>query len=178
MKDKKPSRIILFNYPKEIIEKEYVEKQKSFRELEKELKLNWRTIKKLLNYYWIPIRYWAEAIKSQWIWEKWERRRLNDRNNSEYRIITTDWYYEIRFDWEHRSLNRGRVKEHILIMEDMIGRRLEKWEVVHHKDWNKLNNLPSNLQLMTASEHNKLHWKEMIKDNKGKIIKKSLPVIK
>jgi len=175
MPEKWVSRITLHRYPKEIIEREYQSKQKSFRQVCSELVMNWRTLKKLLNYYWIPIRYWTEAVATQWIWEKWERRRLKDRANIKHRIITTDWYYEIRFDWEHKSLDRWRVKEHILVMEDLIWRRLEKWEVVHHKDGNKLNNLPSNLQLMTASDHNKLHRKEMQIGSHWQIIwKKSL----
>lgn len=164
------SKAILKKYPRELIKAEYVKDKKSFREICNNLWFNWRTLKKLLLYYWIKIRYWAEAIKTQWIGDKWEARRYSDRVNSKYRTMTVDWYYEIRFDWEHKSLNRGRVKEHILIMEDLIWRRLEKWEVVHHKDWNKLNNLPSNLELMTASEHNKLHWKDLIKDEKWSII--------
>jgi hypothetical protein len=146
-------------YSKELLQKEYQEKQKSYRQITKELWINGRTLWKLLSYYRIPTRHWSEAIKSQRYWKKWQQRRRSDRNNARDRIITTDWYYEIKFDWEHRSLNKGRVKEHILIMEDLIWRRLEKWEVVHHIDLNKLNNLPSNLQLMTASEHHKLHWK-------------------
>jgi len=170
MPNKWVSRLALHRFPKSVLEVMYLEKKKSYREICNELELNWRTLKKLLLYYNIPIRYWAEAIKAQWIWDKWEERRLNDRLNSKYKTITTDWYYAIRFDWKHRSLDRKRVKEHILIMEDLIGRRLVKWEVVHHKDWNKLNNLPSNLEMMTASEHNKLHRNDMLKDENGTII--------
>ena len=48
---------------------------------------------------------------------------------------------------------------HDLVVEAIIGRRLEKHEVVHHKDQNRKNNDPSNLQLMTRSEHQKLHMK-------------------
>jgi len=41
--------------------------------------------------------------------------------------------------------------------------RFIKWVVVHHKDYNKLNNNPTNLQYMVGSDHTKLHndnvWK-------------------
>lgn len=46
---------------------------------------------------------------------------------------------------------------HVVAMEKVIGRRLFANEVVHHKDENKTNNVLSNLQLMTRSEHTKHH---------------------
>ena len=49
------------------------------------------------------------------------------------------------------------VGEHILIMEKTIGRRLKKGEVVHHINGIKTDNRIENLQLMTNSEHVKLH---------------------
>ncbi len=47
--------------------------------------------------------------------------------------------------------------EHRVIGELLAGRRLERWEHVHHKDENKHNNDPSNLEIMTASEHLRHH---------------------
>ena len=65
-----------------------------------------------------------------------------------------------------RVLNHPRVKgssgyvaEHVLIMEQHIGRYLEPDEVVHHIDGDKLNNVISNLQLLTRKEHAHLHGK-------------------
>lgn len=47
--------------------------------------------------------------------------------------------------------------EHRLVMEAVLGRRLKRSEVVHHLDENKKNNKPGNLELLTRSEHGKLH---------------------
>lgn len=58
-----------------------------------------------------------------------------------------------------RGEHKGRT-EHVIIIESMIGRRIKRNEHVHHKDRNKLNNHPSNLQLLTISEHASLHRKE------------------
>ena len=45
-------------------------------------------------------------------------------------------------------------------MEKKLGRPLEKGEIVHHKDEDKKNNKPSNLELMASqSQHAKHHAK-------------------
>ena len=63
---------------------------------------------------------------------------------------------------------------HVVIMEKIIGRRLYSNECVHHKDGNKLNNDVCNLELMTKSEHSRLHGKENYKkrkiDKKGRFV--------
>ncbi|MFC3638183.1 HNH endonuclease signature motif containing protein [Camelimonas fluminis] len=46
---------------------------------------------------------------------------------------------------------------HKIVAEWKIGRRLLPDEVVHHADRNKLNNDPNNLEVMTSSEHARLH---------------------
>lgn len=48
----------------------------------------------------------------------------------------------------------GYVLEHRLVMEHILGRYLLPTEVVHHKDRNKLNNSPDNLELFSSNaEH-------------------------
>jgi hypothetical protein len=49
------------------------------------------------------------------------------------------------------------IPEHRLVTEEAIGRQLTHQEVIHHKDFNKRNNSPSNLVLFkTQKEH--AHW--------------------
>lgn len=55
-----------------------------------------------------------------------------------------------------RGPDKGR-SQHVTVMESAIGRRLRANEVVHHIDRNRANNDISNLQLMTRSEHTRLH---------------------
>jgi len=50
---------------------------------------------------------------------------------------------------------------HRFIMEQILERKLEKWEDVHHKDGNKKNNHPDNLEVLSKSEHTKLHWEKL-----------------
>jgi hypothetical protein len=48
--------------------------------------------------------------------------------------------------------------QHRVVMERIIGRPLKSREVVHHKDGNKRNNSPDNLELLPSrAEHNKIH---------------------
>lgn len=51
---------------------------------------------------------------------------------------------------------------HRVVMEQTLGRPLAKGEIVHHKDGNKLNNDPSNLEVMTQSEHVREHIAAML----------------
>lgn len=58
----------------------------------------------------------------------------------------------------------GRImREHRWVMEQMIGRRLTREEEVHHKDRDRTNNSPHNLQLFSCHrDHMKLHHAEGI----------------
>jgi hypothetical protein len=68
-------------------------------------------------------------------------------------------------------LTRKHVLEHRYKMEKKLGRKLSTSEHVHHKkQGSKADNRYSNLQLLTASEHGKLHYEACPKT--GRIVKK------
>jgi hypothetical protein len=52
---------------------------------------------------------------------------------------------------------QGYVFEHRLVAAEKLGRWLTDDEIVHHEDEDKLNNDPSNLIVMSQSEHYKEH---------------------
>ena len=58
------------------------------------------------------------------------------------------------------KVNGKKIDEHRYIMEQYLGRKLEKDEVVHHKDGNKRNNNIENLELTTRSKHSREHQLE------------------
>jgi len=57
-------------------------------------------------------------------------------------------------------INGKYIYEYTYIMEQHIGRKLTKGEVIHHINGNVNDNKIDNLQLMTVSEHMKLHAKQ------------------
>lgn len=66
-------------------------------------------------------------------------------------------YIEIKKPNHHRTRKNGYVFEHILVAEEMIGRKLKPNEHVHHINGIKTDNRPENLKVLDAGEHTRLH---------------------
>jgi len=66
--------------------------------------------------------------------------------------------------WGIQRACGNTFQEHRLISEFWLKRRLDKNEVVHHKDRNGLNNFFTNLEVMEKRDHNKLHSIDMLGD--------------
>lgn len=81
-----------------------------------------------------------------------------------------DGYRAVYLPDHPHSSKEGYVMEHILVMEESIGRYLKKGEVVHHKNHIRSDNRIENLQLMTFEEHARLHMKERWEKKKGERI--------
>ncbi len=68
-------------------------------------------------------------------------------------------YWCIPSDNHPKAYAKGYYYEHILIAEKKIGRLLDTTiETVHHKDGDKLNNNPDNLEVTTRVKHANYHW--------------------
>ena len=63
----------------------------------------------------------------------------------------------------YRNLKRdGRtIKEHRLVMEKKLGRKLRSYEDVHHRNADTFDNTESNLVLLTKRAHRSLHSKKL-----------------
>lgn len=84
--------------------------------------------------------------------------------------IIRNGYVWVKVKTHPQSNYGGYVREHILVMEKKIRRFLFLDEVVHHIDFNPLNNKFKNLQLMKDKEHKALHAKLRRRNKKGKFI--------
>lgn len=77
--------------------------------------------------------------------------------------ISTHQYISLR-------IKKGEYKrQHRIVMENFLGRRLTTDEHVHHINHNKFDNSIKNLIVLTNSEHGKLHMKERAKVN-GRLV--------
>jgi hypothetical protein len=63
------------------------------------------------------------------------------------------------YKWVYVNENgrRRARREHRVVMEKHLKRRLEPWELVHHKDGNTANNALENLEVMEFGKHTSIH---------------------
>jgi len=89
-----------------------------------------------------------------------------------------------------KVLNTGKRKrtwlwerEHRVVMEKHIGRKLHPAEVVHHINKNIVDNRVKNLQIISQAEHNVIHqtghkdyggWKACVRKNNGQLGQKPI----
>jgi hypothetical protein len=155
----------------EMIKTMYEDEKKSLPDISKMIGVTISTIRLRLIECGVTLRSTAEAIRLH-------PEKLGSGNRGKKRVITEEWkenqriaairrwegkakgislkpsgYYEIT-----RGENKGRLL-HDVIMEIHIGRRLEKNEVVHHKNGIRTDNEITNLLLMTRGGHCSHHAK-------------------
>lgn len=171
---------------KVIFEQMYVKECKSIPDIAKELDMKLSTVRYWLIKLGIELRSRADGVRAA-------SNKLGSGLRGKTRIFSDEWKSNISkgklaFGEVHAAgisikpsgyveITRGEHKartQHRVIMESYIGRKLEANEIVHHKDENKQNNSINNLQIMTASEHARLHatdrYKRRVIDKKGRFV--------
>ncbi len=89
-----------------------------------------------------------------------------------------EWSVDKSTGYMRRSILGSSTKEfqHRIVMEETLGRKLLPGENVHHKDGDRTNNEPSNLELWTVSQpagqrvQDKIQWAEEFLAQYGYVI--------
>ena len=166
---------------KVILEQLYVTERKSVPDVAKAIGLSYSTTRAAILASGITLRSRAEGVRAA-------SNKLGHHLRGKSRTFTAEWKDNISaaklaaaeltakgisekangYTQITRGENKGRGL-HVVLVEQSIGRRLNPDEVVHHIDGNPRNNDISNLQLMTRSNHTRLHRLEQSKGaNHGK----------
>lgn len=85
------------------------------------------------------------------------------------RGTTSQGYIEILSEGNHSKNKRGRILEHRFVMEEYLGRKLSKSEVVHHINKNRQDNRIENLRLFVGGHKEHLKEHHPGEDTKKKI---------
>ena len=79
-------------------------------------------------------------------------------------------YVYLRNLYHPHATKRGYVAEHRLITEDYLGRYLQPWEIVHHKNGIKDDNRIENLELLPNGKHNTRVQEVFLENQKLKLL--------
>lgn len=134
----------------------YIEQEKSTVEIGKMMGVSKKTIRLLLAENGIERRSLKDAFSVSTTHQKAVKRR-GELHGSWRGGTRKNCGYVMVYSPEHPNATAGYVMQHRLVMEQYLGRLLERHEEVHHKNESRSDNRIENLELMTKSEHMRHH---------------------
>lgn len=115
-----------------------------------------------MGYHWKGTK--EQISRSKWVISTLKEYGIPMRDSSERASL---WQLKKRgiispAQYQSKTLEKGETQKklHRIVWEDYYGGKLEKEDIIHHKDRNKANNHPLNLEKMNNSEHSSLHYRE------------------
>lgn len=137
----------------EYLKELYVVEKKSINQISKTINVSSRITKKYLDEFNIETLNHKQANKLF--------NSGNRCNNWKGGRIMLNGYVAIYTPNHPRPVAQVYAYKHRLAMERHLGRYLDPDEIVHHKNGNKVDNRISNLEILSNSEHRKIHFKEL-----------------
>ncbi len=134
----------------------------------KELYLSGMTAQQIADKYLVYEQSILNSLKRSGIERRKDWKRASGDKNGHWNggIRMIKGYRHIYRPGHRLSRSDGWVAEHRLLMDDKI---LNKEQVVHHKDDNRLNNSINNLKVFKNNgEHRKYHSKKDTRDSNGR----------
>lgn len=110
---------------------------------------------------------------------KAKREHIAESHNNE--TIDINGYVGVYMPEHEKALSNGYVYEHILMAEQMLGRKLKEGECVHHIDRNRGNNSIENLMVFkTKGDHTAFHQGDKLiydeKENNYYCLRKTITI--
>lgn len=92
--------------------------------------------------------------------------KLSKNNNWKGGRFVLRGYVYLRLPSHPHCTKLGYVKRSRLVLEESLGRYLERGEIAHHKNGNTIDDRVENLEIMAWGKHTSLHNKVNKKENK------------
>lgn len=110
----------------------------------------YRTCIKCSKQFWASPSYDTHHKRKDGAFSKRQYCSLPCYRNVGQKFVSHDGYYIV-------NTPKGQMKEHRWLIEQHLGRDLLSSEIVHHINWDKLDNRIENLQILSRAEHNRIH---------------------
>lgn len=123
----------------------YCQKGLSAAKIAKQFQCGYSTVIRRLYDYGIPVRKPGPHTGQRN--PSWKGGRILDKYG----------YILLRMPNHPDAGSLGYVREHRFVMEQVLGRRLNPKELIHHKNGNRQDNRASNLEIVDPSNHRIIH---------------------